>query len=494
MRGVARGRCHPARRTEGLRDGDHPASGLRAQPEKTQAHERPAEANPLPTTSGQCFSASAHNRQSLRMKRQGRTHNQLPQPVKGARFQRLWGVLSFGIIEQILLSGSSFVMTATMAHTLGPTEFGWFSIGWSIALLLEAAVMGLMGDSAPAIAHRLPANLRSSFRAAYLIISVSVSGVLLFVSLSITIILVSGNEKSVLLASSGVFFAQRLHNTIRRIYYLEGLRRDATIGALANVIVLALITIAVIKVGTMTAEMGLVCVGSGNLAAALLGLRARPMFDWPSHRLLRWTALQFWVTGRWVMASSVMSWLGNFGVIPLTGFILGPSQGGILRVIQILVVPLTQVNNILMSIIIPRIAGTMRTASMSMQRRQSLKFTSLLGGLGVLYSLFILIGGRGLFNGLFGSVGQQIDLATASAALFSYVLESFRYGCNIVLLSRGVTRILFTSQTMSLLAAVLLIPPGLYMMGVFGVVLASGIANGVNTAVTAARFYVKTMR
>ncbi len=57
------------------------------------------------------------------------------------RFQRLWGALSFGIIEQILLSGSSFVMTAAMAHTLGPTEFGWFSIGWSIALLFEAKLV-----------------------------------------------------------------------------------------------------------------------------------------------------------------------------------------------------------------------------------------------------------------------------------------------------------------------------------------------------------------
>jgi O-antigen/teichoic acid export membrane protein len=421
-------------------------------------------------------------------------HDLLPQPVKGARFQRLWGALSFGIIEQILLSGSSFVMTAAMAHTLGPTEFGWFSIGWSIALLFEAAVMGLMGDSAPAIAHRLPANLRSRFRAAYLIISVGVSGILVFISLFITLILLSWNERGVLLASLGVFSAQRLQNTIRRIYYLDGLRRDAAIGALANVIVLAVIAIAFIKVGTMTAEIGLVCVGSGNLAAALLGLRARAMFDWPSHRLLRWTALRFWVTGRWVMASSVMSWLGNVGIIPLTGFILGPSQSGILRAIQILVVPLTQVNNVLISIIIPRIAGTMRTASISIQRRQSLKCTFLLGGIGMIYSLFILIGGRSLFNVLFGSVGQQIDLATASVALFSYVLESFRYGCNIVLLSRGASRILFTSQTTSLLAAVLLMPPGLYIMGIFGVVLASAMANGVNTAVTAARFYLKTIR
>jgi O-antigen/teichoic acid export membrane protein len=355
--------------------------------------------------------------------------------------------------------------------------------------------MGLMGDSMPAIAHRLPANLGFRFRGAYLLISVSISGILVLISLPITISMVYWSEKGgLLLASSGVFIAQRLQNAMRRIYYLDGLRCDAAIGALANVIVLALTTTAVIKCGAMTAEIGLVCVGGGNLAAALLGLRARAIFDWPSHRLLRWTALQFWVTGRWVMASSVMSWLGNFGVIPLAGFILGPSQSGVLRAIQTLVVPMAQINNVLISIIIPRIAGTMRTASMSVQRRQGLKFTFLLGGLGAVYSLFILIGGRGLFSVLFGSVGHQMDLATASAALFGYVIDSIRYGCNIVLLSRGVTRILFTGQTMSLLTAVLLIPPGLYIMGVFGAVLASAMANSVNTAVTTSHFYVKTMK
>jgi hypothetical protein len=194
--------------------------GMRAA--RSARHERPAEGNPPPTTSRQCCSARASQPAITPNEAiMANPHDLLPQPVKEARFQRLWGALSFGIIEQILLSGSSFVMTAAMAHTLGPTEFGWFGIGWSIALLFEAAVMGLMGDSAPAIAHRLPANLRSRFRAVYLIIYVGVSGILVFISLFITLILLSWNERGVLLASLGVFFAQRLQNTIRRIYYIR---------------------------------------------------------------------------------------------------------------------------------------------------------------------------------------------------------------------------------------------------------------------------------
>ena len=405
---------------------------------------------------------------------------------------RSWGRgFLFGIFEQGLLSGTSFVVTVILARVLGATEFGWFSVIWAFVIFLESAANGLFGDAIPSLAHKLRESLWPQFRA-----SIFLSMLTVCVVVCVPLLLVAGGLElagfvypAAVIPAIFFFGVQRMQNVVRRTYYLDGLRGRAALSACANVAVTFAALEGVHKLFGLSASSAFICLSAGSVAALITGASYIAGYERPSRRLYFWVIRNLWLKGRWTMASATMSWIGNMGVIPFAAFLISPVAGGGVRAIQTMVLPLVQVNQILISILVPKMAGKMRTEGRGKIRQLAVKLIALLSLIGFSYAAVIAIGGEALFEALFHFEKGQITNLAITIAVLGYAFEGIRYGCNIMLYSVGDTVIVGQGQIVSMLSAIVIIPILGHYFGLTGLVLGMTIANNINTLYVAGKFF-----
>lgn len=411
-------------------------------------------------------------------------------PVLLSRARRWRGLISLGLAEQILLSGSSFGFTAVQAHLLGPERFGEFSIAFAIFTLLETSMWGVFGDAVPETAHRLPLTLWPAMRSSVLLLSmVCMAGVAVLVLLASAILAVRAPEiAGTLAAAIATLFAARLQNGFRRLYYLDNLRVPTALGAVAYAGTLAGTAGILILFRASLPQYGMLCLAAASAASCAVFFLLRPPLERPDRRMLWWTMQSLWRTGRWILVTSVMSWAGNLGVVPLVGLISSVSLSGTLRAVQTLTTPMSQLNMVLMSIIVPNAARKLRDRTSAEPLMIAVQTASLIGGFACIYSLFVTSAGRPLFHLLFGATANGMTRWVVGAAAFGYALESIRFGVNAVLLGLGRTRILFYSQCCATTSLIIVLPFAAHFGGLLGMVLTMTAANNLGSMISASYF------
>lgn len=408
------------------------------------------------------------------------------------RLVRGWGgAVSFGILEQVLLSGSSFVFTAVVARNLPTAGFGWFSIAWSMMMLMEVGAWGLFGDAVPSTAEKIRRSLWPEFRWSFLALSAAFSALVLSINLFVAFGIGFYNpELAVLLVAMGAaFVAWRFQNAVRRLYYLDGMRKEAALAAIVNVGVLFFTTFAMVYTQTSSPTIAFICMASANAASACCFIFQNVVVRRPDRRMLVWSASRLWRTGRWLLISSEISWLGNYGVVVFIGTILGVNSSGTLRAILMLNAPMGQLTNVMLSIIIPKVAAALRRDRTISWWRLATKTMLLLGLANGLYALIVTVFGEVLLPHLFGDSATGVTWVPIALATFGYAFESVRYGCNVVLFASGRTRILTVSQTVALLSSAIAIPLAAFYFGLTGVVGAMAMANNIGTLIVVAYFF-----
>lgn len=403
------------------------------------------------------------------------------------RFGRWKGPVAFGLIEQALLSGVNFAFTAFMAHRLGIEEFGWLSIAWAILLFMEAGSQGLFGDAVPASARRLPRSAKAEFRGAFLTLSFCYSMAMFVLALFLWgAAQALGLKEAVLIPATALaFISLRAQNAGRRLYYLDGHRKEAALAAVVNVAAMsvgALLLLYLAQINSAAVAMMLACFAN-TLSAVLIFLQRQSIpIATPSRKMLDWAKKRLWSTGRWLLASSSMSWLGNFGLIVIVGALVGVKASGTLRVVMTLTLPPAQLVIVLMSIIVPRVAAMPRREAAGREWQLAIYSIALIGAITSGYALLMTVAGNWLPHMLFGAPAKSITALTVGLATFGYALESVRYGCNVVLLSRGDTKILTVGQTAALGSAMIFVPIAAFH-GIDWVVAATTVSNNINTLV-----------
>jgi hypothetical protein len=189
------------------------------------------------------------------------------------------------------------------------------------------------------------------------------------------------------------------------------------------------------------------------------------------------------------MATAIMSWIGNMGVIPLATFLISPTAGGSIRAIQTIVLPLVQINQILISMFVPQVARRMRTADDDTARYLAFRLIAVLTSIGFVYASAVALAGEGLFEALFRFEGGQITALAITIAVYGFALEGIRYGCNILLYSMGRTSVVGQGQFVSMLSAIAIIPIMGHHLGLTGLILGMAIANNINTLYVTSRFF-----
>ena len=85
------------------------------------------------------------------------------------------GVIGLGLVEQALLSGAAFLLTAYLARQLSVEAFGAYCVATAIAILLESGLYLMLGDGIPALAARLAPRRWQHLYGAVFVVSVIVS-------------------------------------------------------------------------------------------------------------------------------------------------------------------------------------------------------------------------------------------------------------------------------------------------------------------------------
>lgn len=406
---------------------------------------------------------------------------------------RKWGrPLSLGVFEQGLLSGASFIITALLARYLGIDEFGLFSIAWAIALLCEAILGGLFGDASASVFAHIEASNIAAARTSFLLLSCIAAFVCAVLITGLYIITQPSFSNLALCMCMATFiFCQRLMNATRRILYIDGQRGIAAFSAIMNVTCTTLAIWILVWANALSGSTALLALSTGYLLSGGVCIVKFKEFQIPTWLGFTSVGRKLWETGRWSAATASMSWLGNFGVIPFTGFVLGASAGGTLRAIQTFVVPITQVNLVLVSIIIPALARDVRIHTQPFQTKAFYRVLPVLSGFGILYSIIIFVEGSTLFYWIFGDVAKGATTMYIAVATIGFTLESIRYSCNVILLAVGRTYAITAGQAVSLCSALILVPLGLHFYGLFGVVCATAISNNVNTLFVLVYFFAR---
>src|SRR5207245_1131929 len=118
---------------------------------------------------------------------------------------------------------------------------------------------------------------------------------------------------------------------------------------------------------------------SAAAAGSLSFLQSRQLMR-PSRRMLRWSLVRLFRSGRWFAAASLTYWISSIGLIPLCGILIGLEASGSLRIILLAFAPLSQFCTAMVSVRLPQIARELRAGERAAMRSAARVNALLLGG------------------------------------------------------------------------------------------------------------------
>ena len=385
-----------------------------------------------------------------------------------------------GLIDQFIISGSSFLLTLVLANALEPRAFGRFSIAWSLLILLEGVVFrGLFDDGLPAAAHRIPAVRWPQLRLGLYISSVLASGcvgvVLIVAGIGLTI---GGSDNGLLAVATGVAVpASRLQSMFRRFCYLDGRLFRVVASSFIYLVFLVGSTGLMIATGSLSPAIAMSCVAISAFAAGSLSLLYARDLMRPRPRLLRWSVARLFKSGKWFVATSLTYWLGSIGLIPLCGMIVGVEASGSLRIILLIFAPLSQFCTALVSVRLPRIARALRTSGRGGIISASRLNALILGGLSAAYGLAITLFGEPMLGLLIGGRGYQVGRWSLVFMAIAMTLDGIWLGRALPLFAIGKPQVFLLSRIVGLVGLCCALPGAVYAWGVTGAVASMAISS-----------------
>jgi hypothetical protein len=398
----------------------------------------------------------------------------------------LGGRLDFalGLFDQGILSGCALLLTLVLAGTLDAPAFGRFSVAWAMSVLLEQVVFrGLLDDGLPAMAHRLPKSLWPQLRASLYGCSLALSGAMgTCVMIGGLVALSMSYDSGWLALATGLAIpANRLQTVFRRLCYLDGRLVRVAVSAAVYLCVLSGSTTAMIRAGMTSAAGAMVCIAVSAAAAGSVAFVAPRELAWARSKVIRWSIIRLFRSGRWFVATSLTYWISSTGLIPLCGALLGLSASGSLRIMLVAFAPLGQFNASLVSIKLPRTAAQLRLdrrAIASAARRNAWLF----GGLAAIYGLFITLVGVRPLIGLARERGYEITFEGMLAMALAMSLESVWLGVALPLIAAGKPQRTMLSRLAGLLVLCSTLPLTVHEWGLLGVIVSMVLSSAASVA------------
>jgi O-antigen/teichoic acid export membrane protein len=408
-------------------------------------------------------------------------------PTVHLAMRRWGGPVLLGICEQAIYSATNLVFTVMLLKMIGAREFGTYNIAWSVLMLAECLLYSPFGDALPAIANRLPKSQWPLLRASVYFWSATLSATVFAASLVLALVLAFvAPHYAVLAALTGLaIFTMRAQQMGRRICYLDGTRALAVAGAcLSCVVTFGTLGLASWS-GAQSSGIAMASLALGCAASASVLLLRRRDFQRPDRRFLLWSLRRFWHAGRPLTAASLSFWMANAGLIPVAGAALGREAAGLLRIVQTLTNPLTQLTAIMTSVALPPAAARLRTPTRQMFLRVSLKSVVLFAAIAAAYTLLLVVFGPVVVHLVFHGKLDGIGLGVLAVAALAASLDVIASALGVPLLATGRTVAILHGRIASLIALAVIMPFALQFPALGAFIAVTAASNFVQAAALA---------
>lgn len=418
---------------------------------------------------------------------------QLRASVKG---WRAWvGKGSLAVLDQGLISGSNFLIGILLARWLVPGAYGAYTLAFSIFLFLSGFHNSLILEPMSVFGagqhkEQLPAYLGKLLRLQFVL----TFGMALLLALAVSVFAHFASNSALPSALWGASLAIPWILSFwfcRRSAYLE-LRSALAVRSAAVYCLLVLLLL------YLSEQLGLLLPFTAFLMQALASLAAsavllvsiRPQFTSidtsPSMRMI---LNQHWKYGRWVVGTSLVSWLSGNAYYVLVASLLRMEDVAALRALQNFVLPMTQFLTAITLLLLPW-ASAQFAEQGGVGFRTSIRKISLLFVTGaVVYLVCIVLFGNWLMVTLYA--GRYVQVAyLLPLAVLPLLMAAATQGPGIALAAMQAPSKVFWGYAVAAAITIVVGVPLTHYRGIVGAMSAMVISQSASFAVVV--YFYKT--
>lgn len=348
---------------------------------------------------------------------------------------RAWrGRAAFTLIDHAVFSGATFAANVLLARWLSPTEYGTFSVGFSLAFFLYGPYAAILIEPVALLRPTRYRNVGSSYERS-LVRSHWLPALVLSVLSPATSFFTGSHALSLVLPLVLPFFL--LTQLLRAVCYADGRPDRALRGSACYAVVLTALVAALQKVHSLTAASALSAVGVANVIASLAMLIARPVTSrdedgeapvTSSSEVLR----EHWSLGKSLLVPSFAANIVATLFLPAIAVALGAAHAAVLRSLQLLINPCQQALTALSTLALPRLAQQTDARGSSYLLRAGAGFMGAIASVASAYAVILMLVHEELVLHLFGPYYARFAWGCwAVAALL--VAQSIGNGLGIIL-------------------------------------------------------------
>ncbi len=374
----------------------------------------------------------------------------------------------WALMDQGVVSVANFVLNLLLARWLAASQYGAYGVAFAVFLLLGTFHTSLFSEPMLVFGAGRYSTRFSSYLRVLLQGHVLFSGAIAALFLVAALVLrqfgadVWAVVATLALASPLILFQWLM----RRACYAALRPRRAALAALVYFAAVMAGAYAMYRVGVLTAPVALLLMG---MASAISGGLILLRFDRPHDGALKLAAVarEHWTFGRWSVGSAGLKWLQSYIYYFILPAFAGLAAAGSLRVLSTMLMPISQANAALGTLLLPMMVR--RRASASFGRSVAAIATVLATAAVAYYAVLLGLGGW-LMHLAFGDKYHDVSPLLAiyglapilsavagvlASALQALVLPSRVFVATLVSASAAVTLGTVLVMTLGLTGAVL---------------------------------------
>jgi O-antigen/teichoic acid export membrane protein len=377
---------------------------------------------------------------------------------------------AWGLVDQTILSGTSFLTLVVAARFLTPDDFGAYVLAFTGLLVLNGLqgslfggphnVLGITRRGADYVRYTAAtAASQLAFATAFAVLALVVGAILVM----------DGDPGGYLsLALAPALFAWQIQEFLRRVLYTEGRIPAAVANDVVSYGGQVVGIVFLWRLGGITGPALLLVVAATSAAGVVLGLvQLRSSLGLTIDASC---VRENWQFGKWLAGANAGFWLSSAAVVYLAAGILGSSAPGILKAAQIVLGPLNVLLLFLATVLPIIFSRALARSEQALKRRLKLVL-AMSGPLVVVYCLAAALLARPIMHALYAGKYDAYAHIVGLVALY-YFVDYFSQVIRDVLKARRVTRPVFVGNILGGLAAVVVAPGLLVSFGVAGAALA----------------------
>jgi O-antigen/teichoic acid export membrane protein len=382
----------------------------------------------------------------------------------------LAGRAGWNVADQVVSSGTNFLLSLLVARALSAEGFGYFAVAFTIYVFLTGAARALIHQP---LVVRYTAVRPGAFKAA----ARSATGVTTLIGIFAGIVtgtigILIGGRVGLSLVCMGVLLpGLLLQDMWRAVFVTEGRPAAAFVNDVVWGLMQVAALVAVIRLGYNTAAAMLLAWGCSALLAALLGgvqFGAHPQF----RRSIAWLLQQKDLLGYYGAG-----FFGAMGASQVTLLLIAglgqPSDIGAIRAAQVVLGPLTLIGISLMAFVLPEISRRQLSGRAAVKVAAALSAVLVVAD--VLWGAVLLALPDRWGTVILGDTWMYAK-AVLPASLLGLVAIGVAFGAQVLMIARGFAKEFFWATA--------LLGPGFLVLGLGGLQLwgAPGAALGLSLA------------